>query len=260
MADTSADAPQTNGHPTPSPQTATASSQPTAPTAAPALLPPPSMPSTSATDPGAAKRPRDARLIHMLLSSLGITAYQDRVPLLLLDFAYRHTSSILSDALHLSSDAYISQQTRARDPPAGGSANALRDVDEKVTMNAIQLAIQSRLQYQFQGGQGGGLGKEFLLEMAEQRNKIALPRVGGTEWGVRLPAEKFVLSGVPWGLMDEWEGDEEEETEDADVAMGGIDGPNDKEDPVDGEGVEGGTAGDLFGDDFDDEPMETEDS
>lgn len=191
----------------------------------------------------------------MLLSSLGVTAYQDRVPLLLLDFAYRHTSSILSDALHLSSDAYISQQTRAKEAPTG--AAAMKDVDEKVTMSAIHLAIQSRLQYQFQGGQSGGIAKEFLLEAAEQRNKVALPRVGGTDWGVRLPAEKFVLSGVPWSLTDEWEGDDEVE-EDGDVAMGGVDKADATEEAVDGEGVEGGTANDLFGEDFEDEPMETE--
>lgn len=226
-------------------------------------VPPPAVPLTSAADTGASKRPRDARLIHMLLTSLGITAYQERVPLLLLDFAYRHTSSLLSDALHLSSDAYISQQTRAKDPPVGG---ALKDSDGNVTMAAIQLAIQSRQQYQFNGGNGGGLSKEFLMEIAEQRNKIGLPRAGGTDWGIRLPAEKFVLSGVGWGLTDGWdigdEGDGEEEGEEEeaiDVAMGGL-VSDVKEEGVDGEGVEGGTVEDMFGEDLEDENMDAEDS
>lgn len=134
-------------------------------------------------------------------------------------------------------------------------------------MSAVQLAIQSRLQYQFAGGAAGGLSKEFLLECAEARNKVALPRVGGTEWGLRLPAEKFVLSGVGWGLRDQWESEEDEEEKDQeDVAMGGTEAENEAEgtkmdeDEVGGEAAEGGTAGDLFGEDFDDEPMETEDS
>lgn len=146
----------------------------------------------------------------MLLSSLGCTAYQERVPLQLLDFAYRHSSSILSDALHLSADAYQSQQSRARDAPVGGG---LREADNSVSPNAVQLAISSRLQYQFGGGNGGGgLSKEFLLETAQARNKIALPRVLQNEWGIRLPSERFVLSGVPWSLRGEWAEEEETQT------------------------------------------------
>lgn len=75
----------------------------------------------------------------MLLSSLGCTAYQERVPLQLLDFAYRHSSSILSDVLRLSSDTYILQQTRARDAPPGGR---FREADGQVSANAVMLAIQ----------------------------------------------------------------------------------------------------------------------
>jgi transcription initiation factor TFIID subunit 9B len=251
MADANGDVPpQTNGH--------TSASPPSQSTAAPAVLnstPAPlttaSIPLTSIQDNGTAKRPRDARLIHMLLSSLGVTAYQERVPLQLLDFAYRHTSSILSDALHLSSDAYVSQQTRARDAPPGGG---FKDVDGQVSMNAIQLAIQSRLQYQFNGGSGGGLSKEFLLETAEARNKTMLPKILQNEWGVRLPSEKFVLSGVPWGLRDDWEGEPDDEEEQADVVMG-MDVTKDEEE-VGVEDEEGGTAGDLFGDDLEDEAME----
>jgi transcription initiation factor TFIID subunit 9B len=185
----------------------------------------------------------------MLLSSLGVTAYQGRVPLQLLDFAYRHTSSILSDALHLSSDAYMSQQTRARDAPPGGN----KDVDGQVSMNAIQLAIQSRLQYQFGGGNGGGLSKEFLLETAEARNKIRLPAQPANEWGLRLPNEKFVLTGVPWGLKEEWE-TETAEDEAGDVDMEGAEDKPEQEET--GEGVEGGTAADLFGGEMEDELME----
>ncbi|APA09465.1 hypothetical protein SS1G_12270 [Sclerotinia sclerotiorum 1980 UF-70] len=248
-----------NGH-SPSPPTQPAPApnpQPTAPVSA-AASPPianPSVPLTSLQDNGLSKRPRDARLIHMLLSSLGVSAYQERVPLQLLDFAYRHSSSILSDALHLSSDAYVSQQTRARDAPPGGG---FRDADGQVSANAVQLAIQSRLQYQFGAGNGGGLSKEFLLETAQTRNKIALPRVLQNEWGVRLPAERFVLTGVPWGLKDEWvEDDEEEEEGPVGESMEGIIAT--EEDNLEGDEEGAGDINDLFGTGGDmDEDMDKE--
>lgn len=249
-----------NGHSPSSPPTQPAPApnpQPTAPVSA-AASPPianPSVPLTSLQDNGLSKRPRDARLIHMLLSSLGVSAYQERVPLQLLDFAYRHSSSILSDALHLSSDAYVSQQTRARDAPPGGG---FRDADGQVSANAVQLAIQSRLQYQFGAGNGGGLSKEFLLETAQTRNKIALPRVLQNEWGVRLPAERFVLTGVPWGLKDEWvEDDEEEEEGPVGESMEGIIAT--EEDNLEGDEEGAGDMNDLFGTGGDmDEDMDKE--
>jgi transcription initiation factor TFIID subunit 9B len=250
MAEVNGDAPtQTNGHNSPPPSQAVAA--PSAP--APTTVTNPTVPLTSLQDNGTTKRPRDARLIHMLLSSLGVSAYQERVPLQLLDFAYRHTSSILSDALHLSSDAYVSQQTRARDAPVGG----IKDVDGQVSMSAVRLAIQSRLQYQFGGGNGGGLSKEFLLEIAEARNKVALPRMAQNEWGVRLPNEKFVLTGVPWSLKAEWEMEtaEEDSQDDTVMGMGGMDGMMDE--VMEGD-EEGGTAEDLFGDDLEDDAMAME--
>jgi len=243
MAEVNGDGPQTNGHDSPPTQSTPAASQP-----APIIVSNPTIPLTSLQDSGLSKRPRDARIIHMLLSSLGCTAYQERVPLQLLDFAYRHSSSILSDALHLSSDAYVSQQMRARDAPPGGG---FREADGQVSAQAVMLAIQSRLQYQFGGGNGGGgLSKEFLMETAHQRNKTALPRVLQNEWGVRLPSERFVLSGVPWGLKGEWVSEPEEESVPADTM-------EDIEMDEVGEGEEGGTMEDLFGGDGD-QDMERE--
>ncbi|CZR55078.1 related to TFIID and SAGA subunit [Phialocephala subalpina] len=241
MAEVNGDAPQTNGHTSPPSQPTVAASQPSQP--APATISNPTVPLTSLQDNGLNKRPRDARLIHMLLSSLGCTAYQERVPLQLLDFAYRHSSSILSDALHLSSDAYVSQQTRARDAPTGG----MKDENGQVSPQAVQLAIQSRLQYQFGGGNGGGgLAKEFLLETAQARNKVALPRVLQNEWGVRLPSERFVLTGVPWGLKGEWVAEDDDTQQ---IAGDSMEGLETEEKGVEDE--EGGNMEDLFGGDED---------
>jgi transcription initiation factor TFIID subunit 9B len=245
MAEVNGEAPQTNGHASPPSQstaTAAASSQPAT---APAPIHTNAVPNISISDSGLGKRPRDARLIHMLLSSLQVSAYQERVPLQLLDFAYRHSSSILCDALHLSSDAYVSQTTRARDAPPGGG---MRDADGQVSASAVQFAIQSRMQYQYGGGSGGGgLSKDFLLETAQKRNAVQLPRVLTHEWGVRLPGERFVQTGVPWGIKGEWVATDDDES--GDVAMGGVDVPEEQGEGGEEEGE--GTMEDIFGEDAD---------
>lgn len=177
------------------------------------------------------------------------------MPLLLLDFAYRHTSSVLSDALHLSGDPYVSQ-AGAR-PSAGVGAISVAAGDAPVSANAIKLAIGARLAYQFRGGSsGGGISKEYMQELARERNKVALPKIVPSEWGVRLPNERFVLSGTSWGLKNGWEEDDDDDDEDDGDgdAMQGIEAP-DMED-VGGEPVEGGTMDDVFGDDVDAEMAE----
>jgi transcription initiation factor TFIID subunit 9B len=209
------------------------------------------------------QRPRDARTLELLLTAQGVTAFEPRVPLLLLDFAYRHTSSILSDALHLSADPYTSH-AGARPSQTSGAA-PVNVGDATVSANAVHLAVASRLNYQFRAG-GGAASKDWMLELARERNKVALPKVAAHEWGVRLPNERFVLSGVSWGLRDDWTGvdgeddddEEEDEDEDAAGAMEGVEmgDPQPKEEDVGGDGVEGGTMGDVFGDDIDEEMAE----
>ena len=87
------------------------------------------------------------------------------------------------------------------------------------------------------------MSKEFLLGMAQQRHKVALPRVLRNEWGVRLPSERFVLTGVLWGLKGEWVVEEATQGD----GMEGVE--------MDEQGIEfgedGGTMEDLFGDDPD---------
>lgn len=259
---------------------------------------------------------------------------------------------MLSDALHLSSDPYVAgsgegkgAKGAAKKEDAPAAVNPGVPGDANVSVTAIQLAIASRLAYQFRGGSGGGLqgvvpavsgigggaagagaagaaagapgaggaggaqggaqganapasqipgvvtvapgyagiatagasggiSREWLLELARERNKVALPRVPASEWGVRLPSERFVLSGVGWGLKEgqlgdalaEDIGDDEDDEADGDVEMGnggpshssrapqaaaaaGGDHPmQDVEDDEDeDEDVEGGTMEDVFG-------------
>ncbi|KAK3310473.1 transcription initiation factor IID, 31kD subunit-domain-containing protein [Chaetomium strumarium] len=292
MSATGAAAAQTNGAPAPSTSQSVSFSQQPQPAQSQANAPPSQIQpnsqlasqnqlqqqqqptTTTATQSTTAPRPRDARTIELLLTAQGVTSFEQRVPLLLLDFAYRHTASILSDALHLSADPYTSH-AGAR-PSAASGAAPVNVGEATISSNAVQLAIASRLGFQFRGGAGGGTGgtggggasKDWMMELAREKNKVALPRVLPSEWGVRLPSERFVLSGVSWGLRDVWAGQEgleesSEEDEDQDDEMM-VDGPGagraadamdvETED-VGGDGVEGGTIGDVFGD----EGMEDED-
>ncbi|KAI1297062.1 transcription initiation factor IID, 31kD subunit-domain-containing protein [Xylaria venustula] len=236
----------------------------------------PSSPPPTTHDP----RPRDARTIELLLTSQGVTSFDNRVPLLLLDFAYRHTSSILNDALHLSGDPYTSHAGSKPSGSSGAVPMAPPGGDATVSTNAVNIAIASRQAYQFRGGSsgggagggggvgGGGASKEWLQELARERNKVALPRILAYEWGVRLPNERFVLSGQGWGLRDQWggvdgegaeESSEEEEEEMEDVMEGVEGGGNSKEKGggEDGEDEgEGGGLDEFLGDDMGDEDME----
>ncbi|KAL5615027.1 hypothetical protein BROUX41_005092 [Berkeleyomyces rouxiae] len=208
--------------------------------------------------PSSAPRPRDSRVIELLLTSQGVTSYESRVPLILMDFAYRHTSAVLSDAIHLSNDPITSGKQ---------ATSAAAGAEPVVSATAIKLAIAARLGYQFRaGGAGGGLSKEWLQELARERNKVALPKVSQNDWAVRLPSERFVLSGLGWGLADRWEeegqessdDDEDDEMEDA---MEGVEKTKDED--VGGDGVEGGTLEDVFGQNVDvdmDEDMDTMDT
>jgi len=211
--------------------------------------PEPEVPLTSLQDDGQSQRPRDARLIHLVLSSLGIQSYQERVPLQLLDFAYRYTSSVLSDSLRLSAEGYAGTSTER-----GGRGRGAGDAGgEGITVASLRQAIASRQGYTFQGH----LPKEFMLEQASQRNKVALPKVE-RGYGVQLPPEKYCLTGVGWTLKDEWESEEEVEAieqvngvvghdeveKEEDERMGGVDGGMDDEDE-DEEGA--GTMEDVFG-------------
>lgn len=230
-----------NGHPSTPPATDPAnnklSDQPKAD---------PDAPLTSQQDDGLSKRPRDARLIHTVLANLGVQNYQERVPLQLLDFAYRYTSSVLSDSLRLSAEGYTAQASEKRKAAAG-------DDGSNITVTALRQAIASRQGYAFEPA----LPKEFMLEQAGERNRVALPKVE-RGYGVQLPDEKYCLTGVGWGLKEEWDSEEDEEApkvngsanaaqsaaRQEDETMGGVDNAG-EEDEGDDEGE--GKMEDIFG-------------
>ncbi|KAI3219575.1 hypothetical protein DTO012A9_10203 [Penicillium roqueforti] len=123
---------------------------------------PPAVPGISTQDSGKTRRPRDVRLVHMLLASLGVTSYQDRVPLQLLDFAYRYTANVLQDSVHLATEGYAAATDGTAGAKGSGEVNS-------VSLPALRLAIASRLHFQFQTG----LPKEFLMEVASERNQCS---------------------------------------------------------------------------------------
>ncbi|KAF2713672.1 TFIID-31kDa-domain-containing protein [Pleomassaria siparia CBS 279.74] len=198
----------------------------------------PAHPSNSLLDAGLSKRPRDARLIHLLLANMGVHAYTERVPLQLLDFSYRYTSGILSDAI-------------AYEPPLPApSSKKAKEADDGITLQALRTAVASRASHQF----SSGLPKEFMAEIAAERNRIALPRTN-KEYGVRLPPERYCFTGVGWGVRDEWDGSGSDSDEDemdvggAGAGGVGVGGPV-LERAVDIDAEMGGMEDDEDGDEF----------
>lgn len=133
--------------------------------------------------------PRDVRLLHLILASMGVTSYEDRVPLQLMDFAYRFTHGILQDALVYNDHAHSSMTSAG----LGGTQKPL-------TTDDVRLAIAARLNYQFKPAPP----KEMLLELAQEKNRRPLPVVQEL-MGLRLPPEKYCLTAKEWNFDEEKE-------------------------------------------------------
>jgi transcription initiation factor TFIID subunit 9B len=184
---------------------------------------------TLSNDTGA-RKPRDARLIHLVLASMNVTAYQERIPLMLMDFAYRYTSGALQDALMFSDAINGTANTGSQNPPSAISSDDLR------------MSLACRVNHQF----NTSLPKEFLLDIAQERNRVALPTVG-PEFGVRLPPEKYCLTGVNWTLKGGDVDDDKEEGEDIAIVGqvmgtgggGNVDSKTDEDDKMDVENLFG---------------------
>ena len=197
------------------------------------------------------KRPRDARLIHLILAAWGVSAYEERIPLQLLDFAYRYTTNVLQDALYMSSEGYASSGTANKasgtattsvtatasgagtGSGAGGAGTANSQVNELNAFNVsyVKLGIENRNRHQH----NNEIPKDFLFDLAHERNKVALPSVG-RDWGVRLPPEKFCLTGVGWSLKEDWPSPTDDDDDDDHHSM---DTDDDDDDDGDGGGDDG---------------------
>lgn len=125
--------------------------------------------------------PRDVKIVHLILASMGVTSYQDQVSVQLLDFAYRYTSRVLQDAVVYSD--YANQSTSSQPAGVGPSSSGL-------TIEDLKLAVASQVAYEFKPT----TPKDLLLSLAAERNKRMLPPVPET-YGLRLPPEKYCLTG-----------------------------------------------------------------
>jgi transcription initiation factor TFIID subunit 9B len=225
--DSTANADESNPPPTTASQPQTTQTQPQHQTQSSAQRTNPSNPQQSTSQQ---HKPRDVRLLHSLLASQGVSAYQDQVPLMLLDFAYRYTRSVLSDAQQITWEGYGA--TSSGNQNSGRAADAPTDI----SLQALRLAAQGRQIVLGSGSGVGGVGaqKADLLELSQETNRVGLPRVE-REFGIRLPEERFILTGPGFGLKEEWveidddedDGMELDEEDDAMMLEGGDDGDED---------------------------------
>ena len=185
----------------------------------------------SLIDSNLSKRPRDAHTIHLILHRYGVLAYQERVPLQLMDFAYRYTRGILQDALHFTNESYPGLGTGAG---GGSKANA---EGSTVNVQALRLAIRSRTHYQY----SPNLPKDFYKDLAEEKNRIALPPVQKGS-GLALPPEQYMLTGQSWEMAEDFDLLETEGLGDINMQDQDLGDPAEENDEV-----EGGTMEDIFG-------------
>ncbi|KAF9106329.1 Transcription initiation factor TFIID subunit 9 [Mortierella sp. AM989] len=120
--------------------------------------------------------PRDAKVISLILQSLSVEDAEQKVIHQLLEFAHRYTTDVFQDALLYSEHA-------------GRTEVGLEDV---------KLAIQGRVNHSFTSPPP----KEFLLELAEEKNKVPLPLIP-EKYGIRLPHERHCLTAVNFQLIPE---------------------------------------------------------
>ncbi|KAI8068238.1 transcription initiation factor IID, 31kD subunit-domain-containing protein [Gongronella butleri] len=118
-------------------------------------------------------QPPDATIVSLVLQSLGVNDYDPKVVQQLLEFAHRYTADVFQDALVYSEHA---------------NKNEL-DLED------IQLAIQGRVNHSFTNPPP----KEFLLELAEEKNKTPLPLIP-EKYGTRLPSDKYCLTGLNFSI------------------------------------------------------------
>ncbi|KAK9838135.1 hypothetical protein WJX81_003283 [Elliptochloris bilobata] len=120
--------------------------------------------------------PNDALMIKDLLATMGVTEYEPRVVLQLLDFLYRYVSETLQDA-----DAYSERASKAR---------------SEITPEDVLLAIQSREAFSFVQPPS----QDVLLALAEARNRQKLPELG-RRYGLRLPPDEDCLLAPNYQLQ-----------------------------------------------------------
>ncbi|KAI9010674.1 transcription initiation factor IID, 31kD subunit-domain-containing protein [Hyaloraphidium curvatum] len=130
--------------------------------------------------------PRTSKAVEALLASMGVADYEPRVVQQLLEYGYRYATEILQD-----SNAFAEHASRSF-----------------VQAADVRLAIESRAP-QFLSGPPT---RDFLAELAERRNAVPLPPVKET-YGIRLPADRYTLTGVNFQVVPQIVGKRRREDE-----------------------------------------------
>ncbi|XP_065179638.1 transcription initiation factor TFIID subunit 9B-like [Sycon ciliatum] len=112
--------------------------------------------------------PKDALVMSAILKEMGVLEYEPQVVRQMLEFTYRHVTTVLEEARVLSDHA--------------GKA-AIDAQDAKVAVNIVA-------EHSFVGPPP----REFMLELAKEKNEKPLPAIVEKN-GQRLPAERYCLLG-----------------------------------------------------------------
>lgn len=113
--------------------------------------------------------PKDALVMAAILKEMGISEYEPRVINQMLEYTYRYITTVLEDAMVYSKHA------------------GKKDLDAE----DVQLAIQSRLDHSYTNPPP----REFLIEIARQKNRHPLPQIQ-TKSGLRLPPDRYCLTST----------------------------------------------------------------
>ncbi|GAA5825667.1 hypothetical protein JCM3770_005987 [Rhodotorula araucariae] len=135
------------------------------------------MPPASRAD-AAPVLPRDARLIALILAAAGAEDCEEGVVRMLVEFAHRYTTDILTDSL------MYAEHARAT---SASTAPVVPSVDD------VRLAVQARTE-------GAQVPKEFLLQLATTVNSVPLPPVPEV-YGIRLPPPAQRLTAPNYTLV-----------------------------------------------------------
>ncbi|XP_064238251.1 transcription initiation factor TFIID subunit 9-like [Aotus nancymaae] len=117
--------------------------------------------------------PKDAQMMAQILKDMGITEYEPRIINQMLEFAFQYVTTILDDAKIYSSHA----------------KKATVDADD------VRLAIQCCADQSFTSP----LPRDFLLDIARQRNQMPLPLIKPYS-GPRLPPDRYCLTAPNYRL------------------------------------------------------------
>ncbi|KAG0148612.1 hypothetical protein CROQUDRAFT_75281 [Cronartium quercuum f. sp. fusiforme G11] len=155
--------------------------------------------------------PRDARIIAILLATMGVQSSSEGVVRVLMEFAHRYTVDILSDAM-----VYADHAGR-------GHASHGPDVED------VRLAVQAKVEHSM----SAPMTKEFLLNLADTLNKTSLPPIP-ERYGIRLPPEKDRVTAPNFDIAPKAASSTTDQTNDPDEDMfGGADDDDDDDDDSD---------------------------